>query len=245
MNTPAVKARERRKNEREVKLFNDTLKEYVSTKYDSIFDEYSSFYSSLKSKHPTAKSLLKTSTFKRWKRSVIKQSFQEEVDSNQTESSVETSEVNEDELRVEASEANNNLVSEDDDLTSEASEGESCVETSEANNNLTSKVNEGEDDIPVHGDDNVSDILSTVIEETLVNHNIVDITEFENVDNIIEDIITDLERNETVREILEPFIDMIQPENNDDEGIALDYQTELDAILEPFDYELEVEGFDW
>ena len=57
----------------------------------------------------------------------------------------------------------------------------------------------------------------------------------ENADNAIDEIIMELERDGAIREILDD--NMVQ---NDDEGIALDYETELDVIVEPIDYELEL-----
>ena len=59
--------------------------------------------------------------------------------------------------------------------------------------------------------------------------------EIPDVDNVIDGIIADLERDDQMREILNG--DIVQ---QDDEGIALDYETELEAIVESFDYELEV-----
>ena len=64
-------------------------------------------------------------------------------------------------------------------------------------------------------------------------------SEIDNADNVIDEIVRELERDAAVREILDDNMDdnMVQ---NDDEGIALDYETELDAIVEPLDYELEL-----
>ena len=39
---------------------------------------------------------------------------------------------------------------------------------------------------------------------------------------------------------------LVQPQyQEEDEGIGLNLETELEDILEPFDYELEVEGFEF
>ena len=39
---------------------------------------------------------------------------------------------------------------------------------------------------------------------------------------------------------------MINAELNDeDKGIGLNVDTELEAVVEPFDYQLEMEGVDW
>ena len=65
------------------------------------------------------------------------------------------------------------------------------------------------------------------------------------IDNIIEQVINELEREEAVRELLNNN-ELVHPHYQDqDEGIGLDVESELESILEPFDYELEVEGIDY
>ena len=62
------------------------------------------------------------------------------------------------------------------------------------------------------------------------------------MDGIINDIINDLQRDEHIHAILNN--QLVHPAyEDDDEGIGLNIDTELEAILEPFDFELEVEGF--
>ena len=78
MTPEAIAARQRRISEWEVKRFNITLKEFIEFKYDSIFEEYCSFYKALVAKHPNKKNLLRTSTFKTWKKRIIEQSFEKE-----------------------------------------------------------------------------------------------------------------------------------------------------------------------
>ena len=93
-----------------------------------------------------------------------------------------------------------------------------------------------------------SNILSIVLEETFPpNNNNVDINnmDFNQIDNIIEQVINELEGEEAVRELLNNN-ELVHPHYQDqDEGIVLDVESELEAILEPFDYELEVEGIDY
>ena len=63
----------------------------------------------------------------------------------------------------------------------------------------------------------------------------------ENMDRIVDEIIRDLERDDQVRELL----DNIDENDEEDEGIEINIDTELRAIVEPFDYQVEVEGEDW
>ena len=58
------------------------------------------------------------------------------------------------------------------------------------------------------------------------------------MDEIVDRIIRELEEDDEIR-------DLVGNINSDDEGIEINIDTELDAVLEPFDYQLEVEGVDW
>ena len=115
----------------------------------------------------------------------------------------------------------------EDSHVSDSEEAEdSTVADNEVNNN-------NEDSI-------APDVLSVAIEETLSGYanpvEDINMDEIPDVDNVIDGIIADLERDDQMREILNGNI--VQ---QDDEGIALDYETELEAIVESFDYELEVD----
>ena len=104
------------------------------------------------------------------------------------------------------------------------------------------------EDLPVETDRPELDMLSTVVQETLPGGNYVNINEAANVDNIIQQIINDLEQDEAIQDILNQPVDdeLVQPNyQEEDEGIGLNVETELEAIIEPFDYNLEVEGFDF
>ena len=95
------------------------------------------------------------------------------------------------------------------------------------------------------------DILSAVVDEVF-SGDITSVNETPSVneaDNIIQEIMNDLEQDEALRGILNQVNDInefVQPHYQDeDEGIGLNLETELEDIIEPFDYELEVEGFDF
>ena len=78
MTTKAIAARERRVCDAETKRFNTTMKEFIEIKYDSIYEEYSTFYNALIEKHPRKRNLLRTSTFIEWKKRVIEESFEKD-----------------------------------------------------------------------------------------------------------------------------------------------------------------------
>ena len=90
--------------------------------------------------------------------------------------------------------------------------------------------------------DGNGDILEMAMEDLLPispeNNNM-------NVDDIIDNIIRDLQQDEDLRNILDND-GLVQPHYTDeDEGIGLNVESELEAVTEPFDYALEVEGFDF
>ena len=92
------------------------------------------------------------------------------------------------------------------------------------------------------------DVLTVTIQETLspvVNIDInIDINE---VDSIIEQMINEFEQDDAIRDLLNQNNDeLVHPHyQNGDEGIGLDIETELEDIIQPFDYYLEVEGFEF
>ena len=215
MTSGAIAARERRINEWEMKRFNVTLKEYLEVKHSSIYNEYCTFYNSLMAKHPNKRNLLATTTFRTWKKNVIEQTFKD------------------DGLLAKVTYLTPPEDSTNDDQT------EFHASASEVNDDLTefhpsdSKVTD--DQTEFHTNSEVDDILSAAIDDTLSGciHQVEDVN-IEDVDNIIDEIIGELERDGAMHEINNDDV------QQDDEGIALDYQTELEAVIEPFDYELEI-----
>ena len=64
----------------------------------------------------------------------------------------------------------------------------------------------------------------------------------------IDEIIRELQQDDDLRELMnaERNGDLVQPRYMDeDEGIGLNVDTELEAIFEPFDFQLEVEEAEW
>ena len=77
------------------------------------------------------------------------------------------------------------------------------------------------------------DILTMAVQETLPPDNI----DINQLDNRIQQIIDELEQNDALRGLFNED----QLVQDADEGIALDVESELEAIIEPFDFELEVD----
>ena len=112
---------------------------------------------------------------------------------------------------------------------------------------------------PPHEERQSLDILSAAIQQTLpeglpaqvsesLQERLPVIPEFDQneADQIIDQIINDMEQDEAVQALLNPVVDQImrndnndQINSNDDEGIELNFEDEID--VQPFDYNLEVD----
>ena len=211
-------AREWRKNSYEEKRFNKPLREFLELKYRDIFNEYNWFYKSLNEQYPTSKDLTKTTGYKNWKR---RQLNCESSDDEQPET--EPAETEQPETEQPETEPAETEQPETEQPETEPAETEQ-PETE-------------------------SNILTVALEETVPpdDNNNVDINNMDinQIDNIIEQVINELEGEEAIRELLNND-ELVHPHYQDqDERIGLDVESELEAILEPFDYELEVEGIDY
>ena len=241
MTPEAIAARERRCIEWEAKRFNVTLKEYIEVKHDSIYDEYCSFYKTLSEEYPNKRNLLSTSKFKAWKKQTIERAFQDDgltarvtFFSDHEGSQVSDSEEAEDST-VSDNEVNNNNNNNNED---------SAVADNEVNNNNEDST-VADNEVNNNNEDSfVGDVLSLAIEETLSGYvnpvEDINMDEIPNVDSVIDGIIAELERDDQMRGILNDDDDIA---GQYDEGIALDFETELEAIVESFDYEQEVDFF--
>ena len=222
MTPVAIAARERRVNDMEIRRFNSTMRQFIEFKYDSVYEEFCVFYKSLSEKHPGKKNLLKTTTFKSWKKNIIEQAFREDGVIAEVKDLTENSD--------EQAEPSTDLAENSD------SERNVSDEQPEPSTDLA-EISDSEGNVPDEQAEPVEDILSTAISESFIEQQpILDISGLESADRVIDDIVRELERDGEIADLLADNTDY-----NDDEGIALDYRTELDAIVETFDFEHEVD----
>ena len=219
----AIYARQWRKSSYKDKRFNKPLKEYIELKYDEIYSEYCSFFKSLDEEHPSAKDLTKTRTYKKWKNQLLKhQSSQSEDESGTSDDQTEPDPAQPDVLTTAIQETLSPVVNEINADIIEAA-------------NITQQItNEFEQD-----DTAVQETLSPVVDEINIPIN--------EADNIIQQILNEMEQDDAIRDLInaENNGELVHPHYEDeDEGIHLDVETELQAIIEPFDYQLEV-GVDY
>ena len=221
----AVTVRKWRVGDNEKKRFNTFLTSYVETKHNAIYNQGRELYNSLKRSHPEKKDLTKTKEFKRWKRQQQDETHEDHVE---TVSSSLQDETHEDHVETVSS-----------SLQDETREDH--VET--ASSSLQGETHE----------DHVETASSSLQDETHEDHVETDrptpedppeIPEINDVDRIIDNIIQELNQDDDLHNIMHD--ELVQPHYiEDDEGIGLNLDIELDGIVEPFDYALEVEPYEW
>ena len=213
----AIEAREWRATKREKRRFNMLLTDFTKVKFGNVYREGKDFFESLNGKYPTKHDLTKTKEYKRWKSNII----------NDTE--------NEKEPESEAAEQ-----------VRELSDNESDDEANEADNEAGNEADVEADNKAGNGADNEAELPSDIL-QIAASDLIPGSPEIE-LNDRIDQIIRELQQDDDLREFLnaERNGDLVHPRYEDeDEGIGLNVDTELQAIIEPFDFELEVEGGDW
>ena len=211
-------AREWRKSTYEEKRFNKPLRQFLELKYRDVFNEYNWFYRSLNDQYPAAKDLTKTKVFKAWKSRQLncESSDDEPPESEHTET--ERNETEPDEAGRSETEVNQTERNETEPDEAGRSETEPVAEQIETES---------------------TDPLTAAMQETLPPY--IENMSIDQAENIIQQIIYELQQDDAAQGI---FNDGEVTQDND-EGIDLDIETELEGIVEPFDYELEVEGIDY
>ena len=139
----------------------------------------------------------------------------------------------------------NNQDSEDENIedgdNNLAGSDEEIQSTEQSATVSTEQIAEGETD-------ETAQSVQNILQEAAEGFNFANVDNFDSVDDIINEIIVDLQQDDVLREYLnaERNGEILRPHyEEEDEGIGLNVETELQAIVEPFDYELEVEQEEW
>ena len=233
----AINARERRVEIREERRFNTLLSDYMKVKYKDIYDECRQMYNSLNGKYPEKHNLTKTKDYKTWKKQTLatNESSDEDKEPITTEpittatEPITTAKTTEPITTAMTTEpittATEPITTATEPITSAATRIETVAEGDRANN--IGDENENIFEIAMEGH----------LPDTLENR--------DEMDDIINNIIRELQQDEDLRNIMHDD-ELVQPHYMDeDEGIGLNVESELEAILEPFDFDVEVEGFDY
>ena len=227
----AINERRRRVSQREKRRRSVFVHDYIRTKYVEIYNECNGFYQNLCEKHPRKLDQTKTKEYRDWKKKIL--------DGNQSESATgKTSDGNQ-------SESDSACEAREAAVVIENICGESTVTTTNYQEppaepsilQIAAQELLPTNPITIEEMDEIvaePSILQIAAQELLPTNPMT----IEEMDEIVGEIIRELEEDEQIR-------DLVPDISSDDEGIEINIDTELDAILEPFDYEIEVEGADW
>ena len=193
------------------------MREYFQLKHRDEYNEYCHFFKSLQQKHPNAKDLTKTSTYKSWKRRQLNCESSDE----ETEPTAEQIETEPAAEQIETEPAAEQIETEPVAEQIETEPAAEQIETEPVAEQIESES---------------TDPLTAAMQETLPPY--IENISIDQIDNIIQEVIHELQQDDVAQVIFNDAQD-------NDEGIDLDIETELEGIVEPFDYELEVEGIDY
>ena len=221
----ATYVRKWRVGRRQKRRFDALASDYVNTKYPAIREECYQFYTSLNKKYPHKHDLTKTKEYRKWKSGISKgQTSDEDSETGSTETAETITKIRGYEERKNETPEHETS---DEDGPVETSDEDGPVETAEQD---TGEIVEEPTTEPIQ------DILRIAAEDLIPlspqNPN--------DLDNIINDIINDLQQDDELQRILDDDGDYVQPHYMDeDEGIGLNVESELEAIIEPLDLEEE------
>ena len=217
-------ARQWRANKREKRRFNVFLSDFTNVKFGNVYKECKDFFDSLNEKYPNKHDLTKTKDYKRWKNQLLNDSESESAKSDKPEAAEQ------DRAEPEAAEQDRAEpeAAEQDRAEPEAAE----PSDNEADNEA---ANQAEPPLP-------SDIIQIASSDLIPDSPEMDL------DIRIYEIIRELQQDDDLKELMnaERNGELVQPHYMDeDEGIGLNVDMELQAIIEPFDFQLEVEEAEW
>ena len=235
-----IYVRQWRKDAYNEKRFNKGLHEYLEIKYLNIFNEYVQFYTTLNEAHPEAKDITKTKTYKRWKK--IQQTepprnTESPEPSRNTESPepsrnadspepLRNTESPEPPRNAESPEPPRNTESPEPSRNADSPEPPRNTESPEPPRNTESPEPPRNTDSP---EQNERDILAEALGEPLLPVANLNIDE---LDNIVQGMIDELRRDDDVRALLDNE-ELFPPQHREeDEGIAMDMEVEIDDLYD-------------
>ena len=242
MSIKAVKERRFRQREKQRKRFESPMRKFIEVKYPNIFQEYTQLYDTLNRNHPDIRNLTKTSTFRRWLDSVnevptldiLSTVIRETLDQD------EAPKVRDEGDEIASHESGDQVYEADDEAASQADEVDEAanqtveVASQDEANEAASQADEV-DEAANQVDEVASQDKANEAANILIGmNNIVNV--LMNVEDQVDDIINELMQDQGMRDIL------AEPE---DEGIEINPLDDIAYDIEPFDFNLEVENYDW
>ena len=227
-------------NEREKRRLNVFVHDYVRTKYTEIYGECNMFYQRLLKKYPGKLNLTKTNEYKKWKSQLTdgESDITESVNPIHPESDM-TESVQPIHPESDMTEAVNPIHPESDMSESlqpihPESDMTETVNPIHPESDMTESVN------PIHPESDMTESVQPIHPESDMSESVPSILELaaqglipdsslgiEDMDRIVNEIIMELEQDEQIRDLL-PYV---QSDVEEDEGIELNIETELAAIV--------------
>ena len=254
MTSKAARERRFRQREQQRKRFSLPMHKFLEEKYPKVYQEYKDLYQTLDRNHPFTRDLSKTRTFKIWLESLNQQPTSDILSTliKETIEQPETSRPSMEEDESDSEQSGNNAS--EDEIARVQNSDQSSIQPSnqasnEASNNRSEelfKVVETNSQAGARNEANEAvativslhdlvDIMSNVEDQVDVIVNEL-MQEPANVEDQINDIVNELMQDPAVRDVLS------EPE---DEGIKLNPLDDICYDIEPFDFNLEVENYDW
>ena len=203
-----IYSRQWRKTTYSEKRFNKCLREYVETKYNVLFNEFTQFYKELDEANPGSKDITKTKQFKLWKKNHKSTPVRNEQIPERNSENEQIPELND-------------------------GENEQIPELNDDENEQIPELNDGENEqIPKPNGENEPDILNEALDGPLPPDNL----SIDQMDNILQAMIDDLQRDDDIRALLNN--EELFPPQQEDEGIAMDIEAEIDDAYDPLQEEL-------
>ena len=229
----AIREREVRRQRGKNRRFNDPLKAFIERKYPEIFNEYVELYNFMESESPNRRNLTTSRTFKKWlAANPIKESTTTQTIPS-TEQSSSTSPLLIPQLLLEPLH-----------LPSKVQEDEPCTDiiTLAFQESLAPLPHTAESIQPEPKADYIAGLPLQETFEHLPPSPEVEVPLPESNDiNRVDAILNEIMENRFLRNLLE----RADVDVTEDEGIVLNRFDEIAMDIEPFDFNLEVEPFDF
>ena len=213
----AVLARERREREKEQQQYNSTLKEFMLVKYRHIIAEFDPFYEQLKANHPANLIYTNTNEFRLWRKQYMEKTFSEQ---QQQQCDDGTNDEQQAGQLPEQEEQHAEQLPEQ-----EEQHAEQLPEQEEQHaKQLPEQEEQHAEQLPEQEEQHAEQLPEQ--EEQHAEQLPEQEEQLGELARLVNEIVGEAE---------------IEMEHEDDEGIALDIYEELQADIESFDYQLEVE----
>ena len=230
-----------RKTSYNEKRFNKSLREYVETKYNVLFNEFTQFYKELDEANPGSKDITKTKQFKLWKKNHQSTAVRNEQIPERNSENEQIPELNgeneqnpelngENEQNPELNGENEQIPELNDDENEQNpernSENEQIPELNGENEQIPELNDDENEQIPEPNGENERDILNEALGGPLPHGNL----SIDQLDNLVQGMIEDLQRNDDIRALLNN--EELFPPQQEDEGIAMDTEIEIDDLYD-------------